>query len=278
MLGQEPRLPVDFLLGRVQEPVAGSVHEWIREHQARLQVAFEGAKERLQVAAQRRKVRHDQQVRDIPLLEGQLVYLREQGHKGRHKTQDLWSLIEYQVVRAPKEGGGVYSIAPRDDLNKVKNVHRSLLKGRVLKDAPVEVSSGKQLESLEGSGQEEEQEEEVDLVGVIIGGPAAVHGEFGTSDLPMRTGSQSPRGALDLATSEPVSSSGELEVVEIIPAPVLSPWGAGPPEARGTSVRRTGRVTAGYHSNPHHLPRTGRVVPSTPSASNSVVAIFRPWN
>lgn len=26
MFGQEPRLPVDFLLGRVQEPVAGSVH------------------------------------------------------------------------------------------------------------------------------------------------------------------------------------------------------------------------------------------------------------
>ncbi|ROJ26385.1 hypothetical protein DPX16_12547 [Anabarilius grahami] len=111
----------------------------------------------------------------------------------------------------------------------------------------------------------------------MLSGPAAVHGEFGTAGLPMRTESQSPRGALDLATSEPVSSSGELEVVEVSPAPVSSPWGAGPPEARGTSVRRTGRVTAGYHSNPHHLPCTGRVVPST-SASNSVSAIFRPWN
>lgn len=55
MFGQEPRLPVDFLLGRVQEPVAGSVHEWVREHQARLQVAFESAQERLQIAAGRRK-------------------------------------------------------------------------------------------------------------------------------------------------------------------------------------------------------------------------------
>ncbi len=46
MFGQEPRLPVDFLLGRVQEPVAGRVHEWVIEHQTRLQVAFEGARER----------------------------------------------------------------------------------------------------------------------------------------------------------------------------------------------------------------------------------------
>lgn len=61
MLGQEPRLPVDFLLGRVQEPVAGSVHKWIREHQARLQVAFEGARECLQMAAKRPKMKHYQQ-------------------------------------------------------------------------------------------------------------------------------------------------------------------------------------------------------------------------
>lgn len=35
MFGQEPRLPVDFLLGRVQDVRLGSVHEWVREHQAR---------------------------------------------------------------------------------------------------------------------------------------------------------------------------------------------------------------------------------------------------
>uniref|UniRef100_A0A3P8S9K2 Gypsy retrotransposon integrase-like protein 1 n=1 Tax=Amphiprion percula TaxID=161767 RepID=A0A3P8S9K2_AMPPE len=53
MFGQEPRLPVDFLLGRVQDPVGGSIHEWIQEHQTRLQIAFEGARERLKVAAER---------------------------------------------------------------------------------------------------------------------------------------------------------------------------------------------------------------------------------
>lgn len=41
MFGQEPRLPVDFLLGRVLEPVGGGTHEWILEHQTRLEIAFE---------------------------------------------------------------------------------------------------------------------------------------------------------------------------------------------------------------------------------------------
>ena len=42
MFGKEPRLPVDFLLGRIESPVGGTVHEWVQKHQARLQVAFEG--------------------------------------------------------------------------------------------------------------------------------------------------------------------------------------------------------------------------------------------
>ncbi len=101
MLGQEPRLPVDFLLGRVQEPVAGSMHDWVREHQTRLQVTFNGTRERLQAAANKRKANYDQHVRGVPLIEGQLVFLCHCGHKGRHKIQDIWSPVVYQVVRAP---------------------------------------------------------------------------------------------------------------------------------------------------------------------------------
>lgn len=124
MFGQEPRLPVDFLFGRVQDVIPGDVHEWVAEHQARLQAAFEGARERLQVAAGRRKANHDQRVRDVPLAEGQLVYLRECGRKGRQKIQDLWSPVVHQVVRAPKEGGAVYSVVPVGEPDKIKHVHR----------------------------------------------------------------------------------------------------------------------------------------------------------
>ncbi len=164
MLGQEPRLPADFLLGRVQEPVVGSVHDWVREHQTRLQVAFDGARERLQAAANKRKANYDQHVRGVPLIEGQLVFLRHCGHKGCHKIQDIWSPVVYQVVRAPIDGGAVYSIAPVRDLSKVTMVHRSLLKSRVLRDSPGGVSAEGVVELPEVSGDEED---EVDLVGVL---------------------------------------------------------------------------------------------------------------
>lgn len=41
MFGREPRLPVDFLLGRVRDSEPGEVQDWMTEHQARLKVAFE---------------------------------------------------------------------------------------------------------------------------------------------------------------------------------------------------------------------------------------------
>lgn len=95
MFGQEGRLPIDFLLGRVQEPVGCGVHEWIQEHQTRLQIAFEGARERLRIAAERRKRNYDQHVRDAPLQEGQLVRLWGFSSRGRRKIQDLWGLVVY---------------------------------------------------------------------------------------------------------------------------------------------------------------------------------------
>ncbi|KAL0195222.1 hypothetical protein M9458_008794, partial [Cirrhinus mrigala] len=158
MFGQEPRLPVDFLLGRVEDTVAGNVHEWVIEHQTRLQVAFEGAREHLRITAERRKVQHDSHVRDTPLGEGQLVYLRDVGVRGRSKIRDLWSPVVYQVVRAPKEGGSVYSIAPVDNLGKVKQVHRSLLKGRTQKDFSVPAPTHSPVVELEppGSGLDSE--------------------------------------------------------------------------------------------------------------------------
>lgn len=70
---------MDFLLCRVQEPIAGSVYKWVQEHQNRLQVVFEGAQGQLKIMADKRKAKHDLQ----------LVYLQDYGNRGRHKIQDL---------------------------------------------------------------------------------------------------------------------------------------------------------------------------------------------
>lgn len=95
----------------------------VLEHQDQLQVAFEGAREQLGAAADRRKARHDLQVREAPLKEGQVVYLRNYSVRGRHKIHNLCSSVVYQILKAPKEGGVVYTIAPTTDLHKVKHLH-----------------------------------------------------------------------------------------------------------------------------------------------------------
>lgn len=59
MFGQDPQLPVDFLLGRVQEPEKGTVCECIQERQRSMGVVFQGAREWLQVTALRRREWHD---------------------------------------------------------------------------------------------------------------------------------------------------------------------------------------------------------------------------
>ena len=129
MFGQDPQLPVDFLLGRVQEPEAGHPHDWIMEHQTRLRPAFESETRHLEAAAARLKEHYDKHIRDIPLREGQLVLLRDTGVSARHKIQYIWSTTVYKLLKAPGVGRSADTVAPMHNLQQVKHVHCSQLKG-----------------------------------------------------------------------------------------------------------------------------------------------------
>ncbi|KAJ8006742.1 hypothetical protein DPEC_G00110380 [Dallia pectoralis] len=94
MFGQDPQLPVDFLLGRVKDPAAGTVDHWLGEHRRRLRTAYAGARHRMQGAAQRREERHVRNV-DEGLTVDQLVYLRDHSVRGRNKIQDHWNPTEF---------------------------------------------------------------------------------------------------------------------------------------------------------------------------------------
>lgn len=255
MFGQEPRLPVDFLLGRVQDPLCGTTHEWIQEHQTRLRIAFEGAGERLRGAAERRKRNFDRHVQDHPLKVGQLVWLRNFSTRGRHKIQDLYDPVSYRVLRAPAEGGAVYTIAPVDNLTKSRHVNRALLKAVVRLD-----SSGGPATSLSPPLDYSELEEEY----------------FGDCDLLVLR--QQPPLVVQPQTN-PVSP-----VLDLVGAPstahVVSPTSYS--DTSEVAVRRTARPTAGHHSNINRLPRAvggmaGGAVNLPDPLANSVSALFRPW-
>ncbi|XP_056314361.1 retrovirus-related Pol polyprotein from transposon 412 [Danio aesculapii] len=258
MFGQEPRLPIDFLLGRVREPLAGSVHGWIVEQQDRLQVAFEGARERLGAAADRRKARHDLQVREAPLKEGQLVYLRDHGVRGRCKIQDLWSSVVYQILKAPTESGVVYTIAPVADLSKTKHVHRSLLKAQLGQDRPPSLPEPARGECM----QPLDEECDGDLLVLVPETP----------ELRGRSRSQGAVPPVPRVVDEVLEGPATVGTLqpEVVPAD--------PVRAAETVVRRTGRSTAGQHSNLHPLPRAVGIGTVSSIVSNSFGTFFRPWS
>uniref|UniRef100_A0A674PMZ3 Gypsy retrotransposon integrase-like protein 1 n=1 Tax=Takifugu rubripes TaxID=31033 RepID=A0A674PMZ3_TAKRU len=271
MFGQEPLLPIDFLLGRVPDPIPGEVQDWVVEHRARLRVAFEGAREKLVMAASKRKERHDLFVRDAPLPVGQLVYLRDHGVRGRHKIQDLWSSVVHQVVRAPIGDGVVYTVPPVGDLGGTRNVHRDMLKVVVQPEvvalsSPTSPSLSPRVASVDDSSNS-------DLWLLVSEAPVpsiAVPPPFGTPQASSAPAATAPQGACSLTA--PVSSSD--------PSPTVPP--ADQPCSSQQSLRWTARSTAGSHSNRHHLPRSVNSqgeVSNRPldSASNSLTAVFRPW-
>lgn len=258
MFGQEPNLPVDFLLGRVSQPTTGTVMDWMEEHRERLQVAFDGARERIHAAARLRKERHDQKGYSCYLKEGQFVYRRDHSHRGRNKIQDVWSPTKYKVVQAPTEGGAVYSIALPDNLTRVRRVHRTMLKP-VPDVLPPCTSPCVGPESLQS---ENVGNEEMEGQWIRVSQPE----ENPTATAP------------SLAVSPPSHTE---SVVGLLHPDGLSPAGVEALDGGETSLRRSARETAGRHSNPHHLPRAvgngARGAATFSSQSVGVVAVFRPW-
>lgn len=238
MFGQEPRLPIDFLLGRVRDPEPGRVQDWIVEHQTRLQVAFEGARERLLAAATRRKERHDGRVREVPLQVGQVVYLRDQGIRGRHKIQDVWSPVLYKVIKAPQGEGVVYTIAPLNDLLKVRHVHRDMLKAQVGSEAVSQPTTTPPVPACE---RQEEFFDDQELCCALPVVPA-VSPRADLSESPLLS-------ALELDTlGQPLELEGPLGSLDL-------PSHSGQSSPSPQVLRRSERTTAGRHSNPNRLPR-----------------------
>ena len=219
MMGFEPNLPIDFVLGRVKEPANGSVHSWLQEHQKRLHTVYNQAKKRLQVAAECRKERHDRHGVDEGLKVGQKVYLQDRSVRGRNKIQDRWSPTLYRIVRAPEPGGSVYAVQPLQGPGQVKHVNRAHIR-------PVPAEPSVTIPRAEDFSARDVEEENED------------------ADLwiwrPKPTGC--PRG--------PVAPSPPLACPP--PSPEMLRLEDSPPVE--LAVRRTTRSTAGRHRNIHHLP------------------------
>lgn len=108
LFGQEPRLPVDHLLGQTTPAAVGPV-DWVRQHRQRLHEAHARALTHLQQAAEERSKVTDQGAADHPLNVGDFVYLRNRV-LGRNKIQDRWRPELHVVTARPFPGIHVYAV------------------------------------------------------------------------------------------------------------------------------------------------------------------------
>lgn len=235
MFGVSPQLPLDFLLGvDTSCPSTSSLDDWVLQHQEQLQVTRDLARKNLEEAAEYRQQSHNQQVRDLGFKEGQLVYLKDHRHRGRHKIQDVWSPVLYQVVRAPAEPGGPYTVTLADGTGNVKQVNRFEMRASQLDalpcapDVPQPSSRPSCLESNSTSSAEDT------LVWID---------EVDPRQMPLIPEVPQP------APSAVLSTPADEDETDGDPNPSCD-------QEEAPQLRRTQRTTAGQHTNPYNLPRS----------------------
>lgn len=149
----------------------------------------------------------------------------------------------HQVLRAPKEGGTVYTVAPVSDLSKAQQVHRSLLKPVVRENVPTPpvIDQTDAQPSTLGVTRQEEWLSDYDLM--IQRWPAS------------RLASESPaKGSANNDHSTSLLSVPQVDISgPLLPGVAVLP---GPSDGTEVRARQTSRSTAGQHSNLHHLPRS----------------------
>lgn len=148
----------------------------------------------------------------------------------------------HQVLRAPKEGGTVYTVAPVSDLSKARQVHHSLLKPVVRENVPTPpvIDQTDAQPSTLGVTRQEEWLSDYDL---IQGWPAS------------RLASESPaKGSANNDHSTSLLSVPQVDISgPLLPGVAVLP---GPSDGTEVRARQTSRSMAGQHSNLHHLPRS----------------------
>ncbi|KAL7865353.1 hypothetical protein SRHO_G00106000 [Serrasalmus rhombeus] len=126
MFGRKPQLPIDALLGTVEEEmVEGIVEDWVKEQEF-LHFAYASAERQLTAAAKRREPTSLQGIAPV-LPSGTIVY-RKNHMQGCHKVQDTWDSTLYQVVKCLDDSGRVYTIRPVEGMGPTWNLHRTELR------------------------------------------------------------------------------------------------------------------------------------------------------
>ena len=127
MFGRHPRIPVDLVLGKVEDQDTTSVDQYVASLQNQLKKAFEVAESATKSNQMGHKKVYDRKIRGAVLEIGDRVLLRNVGLKGTNKLADKWSGEVYVVTGKPNDNIPVYEVRLEQGSKKIRVVHRNLL-------------------------------------------------------------------------------------------------------------------------------------------------------
>ena len=127
MFGRKPCLPIDILFGTNTADLKGNTStKYIENLKQRIEWAYKTANEVVK-EQEENKWHYDCKVRCTQLKVGDIVLLKQTAFKGKHKIQDIWENIIYEVIEQPLGKIPVFKIKSMKGDDKTKVVHRNLL-------------------------------------------------------------------------------------------------------------------------------------------------------
>lgn len=128
LFGRHARLPVDQMVGVERPRDRSTLPEWLRQHHARLQAAYQVVSEGSQQRQQQDQGRHPHKGGALPLLPGERVLVRNFRRRARGKLGYHWDPQPYVVLAQPSPHRPVYVLRPEGREGPTRTIHRNHLR------------------------------------------------------------------------------------------------------------------------------------------------------
>ncbi|CAL9687389.1 unnamed protein product [Knipowitschia caucasica] len=136
MFGRHMRTPVDLLSGGMRVQVPMDTTDWVAKHQEQLAYAYKRTFDCLKQAGQKSKRLYDRSAKEVPLLPGERVLVRDHRRRQAGKLSDCWEKRPFVIVCRLHPERPVYKIRPEGKDGPERVIHRNNLRPCLYYTAP----------------------------------------------------------------------------------------------------------------------------------------------
>lgn len=128
MFGRHARLPVETAVGAPPLTQRQDLEGWVYQHNQTLQRVYKQVAAKTRESRMRDKVRYDQKTKNLPLLPGERVLLRNFRRREQGKLAPHWQPQLYVVIDQLRPGLPVFQIKPEGKEGPIRTIHRNHLR------------------------------------------------------------------------------------------------------------------------------------------------------